>query len=631
MVAGPVGLHGHDLAGLLVGSHAHLGPEGRTLTGVLLLLLVVVAQVAGTAGGQHGHADEGFHGGAELVAEGAAGGVLHHDQLFGEFHAQAGGDHQGMQVQADGLGVDHQLALFVQVAVAHVRFDVQVRLTLGVEAVFHHHVFGIVEEGLGVLALFDVGLIVDVGRAGMDLDGVGSHGFGRAHVFGQQFQVELDLVGGGAGMGFAVGADDGQGVTVLEHLGIVEDGTIPAVALVVGKGDEAGDAVFALDVLVGQHADHAGHLFGFGGVDALDDGMGDLGLGQGQVQGVGRHVHGGVGAVFGQTGHLDQGAGTRQARTEGAAVSGQLVAQLFNVLVSAHDGGGVHDGVHQGLVTGAAANIVMFLEPVAHFFTAGGGIGVQQGLGGHDEAGRAEAALGRTVEHPGFLEGMQFGGGAHAFEGGDLGLIGHAAHLDDAGAGDLAVEDHGAGTTLALTATDLDAGDLQLVAQHVNEKSVGIHQDLTGNTIDHKHFRFHMRLLETACKLRRSLPRRLFSKRTDGITAFATAGAEAPVTHAGDILGCHLQSGQKARDYEFEDAGLVIHDTAGQPQYGNATAFRGHIAQQEHGPGIDRCAIAHHLRASGTDGSGGLVVGIHGHAARHHHHVGSLSDEATDG
>ena len=75
---------------------------------------------------------------------------------------------------------------------------------------------------------------------------------------------------------------------------------------------------------------------------------------------------------------------------------------------------------------------------------------------------------------------MQFGGGAHAFEGGDLGLIGHATHLDDAGAGDLAVEDHGTGTTLALTATDLDAGDLQLVAQHVNEKSVGIHQDPDG-------------------------------------------------------------------------------------------------------------------------------------------------------
>ena len=96
VVAGPVGLHGHDLAGLLVGGHAHLGPEGRTLAGVLLLLLVVVAQVAGTAGGEHGHADERFHGRAELVAEGTARVALHHDHVVAEIKPQTGCDHQAV-------------------------------------------------------------------------------------------------------------------------------------------------------------------------------------------------------------------------------------------------------------------------------------------------------------------------------------------------------------------------------------------------------------------------------------------------------------------------------------------------------------------------------------------------------
>lgn len=94
----PVGFHGLDLAGGLVGGVADGREERRTLAGVLLLLFVVVAQVAGTAGGEHGHADERFHGRAELVAEGTARVALHHDHVVAEIKPQTGCDHQAVQV-----------------------------------------------------------------------------------------------------------------------------------------------------------------------------------------------------------------------------------------------------------------------------------------------------------------------------------------------------------------------------------------------------------------------------------------------------------------------------------------------------------------------------------------------------
>ena len=115
------------------------------------------------------------------------------------------------------------LTLVVNVAVADVGFDVEVGLALGVEAVFHPDVFGIVtKKGRGFFALFDVGFIVDVRGAGMDFDGVGSHGGRRVHVFGQKLKVELHLFRQPRGHGIRCRAHTmGQRVAVLEHLGVV--------------------------------------------------------------------------------------------------------------------------------------------------------------------------------------------------------------------------------------------------------------------------------------------------------------------------------------------------------------------------------------------------------------------------
>ena len=246
---------------------------------------------------------------------------------------------------------------------------------------------------------------------------------------------------------------------------------------------------------MGQHAIHAGHLFGFRGVDALDDGMGNLGLGQGQMQGVGRHAVGGVGAEFRHARDLGHGAGPGQARPPDAAVGGHLELDVLQSFFAAHHGRRVHDRVHQRFVAGAAADIVVFLEPVAHVLTAGIGIFIQQPLGRHDKARRAETALGRAVENPGMLQRMQAGGRTDALQSGDGGVFRHTAHFGDAGAHHLAVQNHGTGAALALAATHLDAGQLQLPAQHVNQGVVGVDQQSSGNAIDHKRFCFHVRLL----------------------------------------------------------------------------------------------------------------------------------------
>ncbi|MPM52910.1 hypothetical protein SDC9_99674 [bioreactor metagenome] len=68
-------------------------------------------------------------------------------------------------------------------------------------------------------------------------------------------------------MFFSIGADNGDGVTNLEDLGVAKDGAVPTISLVCREGDQTGDAVLAFDVFVGDHFNDAGHLFSFGGIN----------------------------------------------------------------------------------------------------------------------------------------------------------------------------------------------------------------------------------------------------------------------------------------------------------------------------------------------------------------------------
>ena len=367
-----------------------------------------------------------------------------------------------MQVDADALGVDGQHTVLVYVGVAVVGLQVEVRLARAV-ALDLDDVRRGVEVEIG--ALDAVGLVVGVRRAGVDLNGVGGQGLGHAHVGGQDLEVDLDGLGGLAGVGLGIGRDYGDGVAVLEYLFIAEYWPVPAVALVVeGEHDEAVYAVLAGDILRGDDLEDAGHLLGLGGVDALDVGVGDLGLDEGQTQGALGHVQGLIGAEVPGAGDL-HGSGGAGVGGAGDDVVGGLEEQIFFAHLAAHDGRGGHRGVYEGLVAGAAAEVAVLVEPVAHLLTGRVRVLLEQDFRADYEAGAAEAALGAAVGHPRDLDGVQVVDGTYALDGGDFGVVAEFCDLRDAGARDLAVDDDVTCAAVSFAATDFAAREHQSLAQ----------------------------------------------------------------------------------------------------------------------------------------------------------------------
>ena len=328
----------------------------------------------------------------------------------------------------------------------------------------------------------------------MDLDGVGSHGVKRVHVGGQLFDLDLDGVGRGAGMGLGVGGDDGDGIAELEDLVRAEDRALEAVGLVVlGQHDQTVDLVRSAggkDILVGDDLHDAGHLLGLGGVDGLDVGVGDLGLGQSQTQAAG-HLQRVVGAEVPGAGDLLGGGGTDVLRALDA-VAGGLEDQVFLAHLAAQHGSGGHGGVDEGLVAGAAAEVALLVEPVADLLAGRIGVVLEQDLGADDEAGRAEAALGAAVSHPGYLQRVHVAQGADTLDRGDLGVVRDTAHLEDAGLGDLAVDDDVARAAVALAAADLTAGQQQVLTQNGRQGLVLVQDKIPGNAVDDKRFLDHV-------------------------------------------------------------------------------------------------------------------------------------------
>ena len=277
----PVPFHSQQFA-VFISSQFELEPERRTFAGVGLLLIPVVAEETGPAGGDGSRCNQCFQCWTEFVAESRTGRILDDDQ-FVRFKAESRGDHVEMEVDADRLGVDHYPVLTVNIGKADIRFDRHVRLALQVVFTFNH-MGGALHDRCSFFTLFHVQLIVNVGGAGMDLDGIVRHGGRSVHVGGQYFQIDLDHLCCSIGVFLGVGTDDGNGITELKNLFIVEDRAIPAITLVGREGDQAGDAVFTFDILVGNDLEYAGHFFRLGGVDPLDDGMGNFRLDQGALQ-----------------------------------------------------------------------------------------------------------------------------------------------------------------------------------------------------------------------------------------------------------------------------------------------------------------------------------------------------------
>ena len=131
---------------------------------------------------------------------------------------------------------------------------------------------------------------------------------------------------------------------------------------------------------------------------------------------------------------------------------------------------------------GAAAAQIGF-ECGADLGVARGGLALQQRLRAHHHARDAVAALRRLLVD----EGRCIGPGSSAVPRPSTVVILRPSSIrtgDDAGEDRLAVDQHRAGAALAETAAELGAVQREIVAQHVEERRVGIGVDLMVAPVD---------------------------------------------------------------------------------------------------------------------------------------------------
>jgi len=170
---------------------------------------------------------------------------------------------------------------------------------------------------------------------------------------------------------------------------------------------------------VGNNLNNAGHFFCFGGVDPLDDGMGNFRLHKSALQCVFRELGTHVLAEIPEAADFGDECGAGNTGSVDGAVCRGFVLKGLVTDFSAQTLGSVHNGVNDHAVAGAAAGVAVFLEPVAHIFSGWVAVLVQQSFGGNNEAGCTEAALERMVEDKCFLNRMEIERCSDTFNRGD--------------------------------------------------------------------------------------------------------------------------------------------------------------------------------------------------------------------
>ena len=98
----------------------------------------------------------------------------------------------------------------------------------------------------------------------------------HVHHGGQFLDIEVDRLGGIAGLFLGLGDDGGDGVADMAHLAFGQNrvpGLLHRLAMAVGDLPAAGQPADTLEILAGEDADHPGHGFGGGSVDPFDTAM----------------------------------------------------------------------------------------------------------------------------------------------------------------------------------------------------------------------------------------------------------------------------------------------------------------------------------------------------------------------
>src|SRR5215831_16873285 len=121
----------------------------------------------------------------------------------------------------------------------------------------------------------------------------------------------------------------------------------------------------------------------------------------------------------------------------------------------------------------AAAAAEIAGERLAYLLLAGTGRVAEERTGGNHETGRAVAALRRLLRDEGGLERIGLLGAAQALDG-DHVAVAHAARRRNARADSPPAHEDAARPALGEAATEVSAGEAEVVAQHVEERDVGI-------------------------------------------------------------------------------------------------------------------------------------------------------------
>src|SRR5579875_3254752 len=269
----------------------------------------------------------------------------------------------------------------------------------------------------------------------------------------------------------------------------------------------AGPKQFLTDFFDRMNRFYTRHLFGRGGIETLDLGMG---VRAAQQHGVQHALAIDVVAVFGLAGRL---GGTVEALHFGADQSAffwpgrchdlaLLLSRSQARLVLAQ----CYDGVAHLLISAETADIAG-----QRFLNLGGrgvGVLVEGGTHGHDKAGRAEAALLGVVLDERRRHRIEFAAVDEALGGLDLLALG-LQRQQGAGVDRFAVYHHCASTACTAITDALTAGDIEVIAQGVEQRDAWLNIGSHGRAIDIECELDRLR----PDGLGRALGRRLFGKR----------------------------------------------------------------------------------------------------------------------
>jgi hypothetical protein len=124
------------------------------------------------------------------------------------------------------------------------------------------------------------------------------------------------------------------------------------------------------------------------------------------------------------------------------------------------------DGFEDAHVAGAATEV----SGESFFDLLHGGVRVlgEEMVGGEDHAGSADAALGSALFEETLLDWVESFFVSDAFDGGDLGAFG-LEDWDEAGVDEFAVHQDGAGAALAFAAAFFRAGEVEVLAEDVEQ------------------------------------------------------------------------------------------------------------------------------------------------------------------